>query len=113
MTQCIRFVRGDRCDKKLTIKREDESIYYLREGERVYVQVKSYVDGRAYITKMLDTADDEGVLMLSFLPEDTENMHVGKYWYDARLYRHEEEVYTIIPKSPFILDDNITEVDEV
>lgn len=113
MTQCIRFVRGDRIDKKLTIKREDESVYVLRENESVHIQVKSYVDGRAYITKVLDVADDEGKLTVSFLPEDTRDMHVGKYWYDARLYRNGEEVYTIIPKSPFILDDNITEVNEV
>ena len=47
-------------------------------------------------------------LTFSFVPEDTENLQFGSYYYDIGLQRG-EDYYNLIPYSEFRLVPNITE----
>ena len=48
-------------------------------------------------------------ILLSILPDDTNELQTGTYEYDIRLVSG-EDVYTVIPRSDFVLMKHITEV---
>lgn len=46
--------------------------------------------------------------VFSLVPEDTKSLAVGSYVYDVQLNTFTGKVYTIIPKSSFIIKEEIT-----
>ena len=64
---------------------------------------KSTTDSAALVSK---DADAESVF--TFAPTDTEGLAFGEYKYDVQLTTAQDEVYTVIPVSKFVLLEEVT-----
>ena len=58
-------------------------------------------------TKAFSVEGVDGVF--SILPEHTKSLATGYYYYDVQLDTFTGKVYTVIPKSNFIIKEEITE----
>ena len=109
----ITIVRGDTLKLTLTgIKLSDGTDYVLSDTDTVYLDVKKYAtDKTAIIHKSATKADYiDGGLPFVFLPADTVGLSIGEYFFDARLFADDDNIYTIIPQSKFRIVQNITDI---
>ena len=98
--------RGDTARRsiEITIKDgdKDAELYEIKENDILTLRVKkNLADKEPCISKEIKGSSD-----FHFKPEDTENLHFGKYIYSVRLFTAEGDKYTVI-------DKNILEIAEV
>lgn len=83
--------------------------YFLQEGDRVFLTVKSAYDSKkALIFKEVDKFED-GKAKIIFTTTDT-NLDVGKYIYDVRCDLSDGRVDTVITQAKFQISGGITDV---
>ena len=102
-THKIILTKGDNAEIEVQIKDaygEDRGVY---ADDVLTLTVRKTVD--APVASITKTAID-GVF--SFTPEDTSNLPFGSYVYDVELKTFTGKIYTIIPKSYFVLKEEIT-----
>ena len=124
MSNIIVINRGDSFDFDLTITLDSEFRYALTGDDALYFGIMRPHQPfeTALIRKKYTVADTDemGNLSVSILPEDTLNLHPGKYYYAVKLHMNHPEVdantgeetgkiidkvYTIINKTKFIICD--------
>ena len=124
MSNIIVINRGDSFDFDLTITLDSEFRYALTGDDALYFGIMQPHQPfeTALIRKKYTVADTDamGNLSVSILPEDTLNLHPGKYYYAVKLHMNHPEVdantgeetgkiidkvYTIINKTKFIICD--------
>jgi hypothetical protein len=124
MSNIIVINRGDSFDFDLTITLDSEFRYALTGDDALYFGIMQPHQPfeTALIRKKYTVADTDemGNLSISILPEDTLNLHPGKYYYAVKLHMNHPEVdantgeetgkiidkvYTIINKTKFIICD--------
>ena len=124
MSNIIVINRGDSFDFDLTITLDSEFRYALTGDDALYFGIMQPHQPfeTALIRKKYTVAetDEMGNLSVSILPEDTLNLHPGKYYYAVKLHMNHPEVdantgeetgkiidkvYTIINKTKFIICD--------
>ena len=109
----ITIVRGDTLKLALTdIKLSDSTDYVLSDTDIVYLDVKKYATDKTAIIRKSATKVDyiDGSLPFVFYPADTVSLPIGEYWFDARLFVDDDNIYTIIPMSKFRIVQNITDI---
>ena len=124
MSNIIIINRGDSFDFDLTITLDSEFRYALTGDDALYFGIMQPHQPfeTALIRKKytITDTDEMGNLSISILPEDTLNLHPGKYYYAVKLHMNHPEVdantgeetgkiidkvYTIINKTKFIICD--------
>lgn len=99
----IHVTRGDSAFFVIEIFMQDGQKYKRVEGDSlVFTVKKSYNAVHEYIEKPISG------LELSLLPEDTRDLDYGNYWYDIQLTTPENDVYTVVGPSRFILREEVT-----
>ena len=109
----ITIVRGDTLKLTLTdIRLSDGTEYVLSDTDIVYLDVKKYAaDETPVIRKSATKADYvDGGLPFVFYPSDTVNLPVKEYYFDVRLFVDDDNIYTIIPMSKFLIIQNVTDI---
>ena len=109
----ITLVRGDTLKLTLTdIKLSDGTKYVLSDNDVVYLDVKKYVTDKTAIISKSAVKENyiDGGLPFVFLPADTVGLPIGEYWFDARLFVDDDNIYTIIPMSKFRIVQNVTDI---
>ncbi len=105
------IVRGTTMTLLLTIKNEDESIYTLKDGEKLIFGVKLEPEKGDYVLKKIITPDDrcgDGYI-IALKPEDTQGLEFRDYRYDIGLQTVEGDYYMVVPFSPFIVEKAVTQ----
>lgn len=103
--------RGDSFSVSLLINAgtELEPIpYHLKDEDKLYVGVMTTGSTfeNALIKKRFNKENMIGDnVIISFTPEDTVNLLPGKYYYQVKLLTSDDEVNTVIGKTPFIIID--------
>lgn len=116
--QPLAIVKGDSFSALLSINYDNGDAYDFKDGDKVFFEIKKKAfnpcNTNALVHKELnigDICEIAGIkyILLSILPDDTNELSTGTYEYDIRLVSG-EDVYTIIPRSDFVLMKHITEV---
>lgn len=107
--------------------RIEDGFIYLTRGDTAYLNIDiTYDDGRTYGVKVDDVltlslkrniADIEYAVQKSIsgsnrfilTPDDTKHLEYGKYLFDVQLVTAAGEVFTIISKSNFYIQEEVTE----
>ena len=107
----------------LKIEKKEEKIYYLNlprgDNGELELRVDGYTLGQndMILFKMGKDVTEplieknisdffENCLSVSLLPDDTKGLPPGKYFYVVKLISSNGEVYTLIEKSVFTLEDS-------
>lgn len=112
----IVMVRGDTIHRALRIRdRATGDIYTLAPTDTVFLEVKKRsTDTTPLIQKVItsDNYTDEGELVFSIYPNETKDLSLGEYLFDARIKidDNDKDIYTILPKSKLLLKANITDI---
>lgn len=102
----ISLTRGDSAYITLTINTENDE-YVLNEGDVVRIQVRDAPSiGKLIFEADIDTVNDE--LIWRIHPEQTRNLNIQTYYWDAQLQTANGDVFTFIPVSSFRLMDEVT-----
>lgn len=105
------IVRGTTKKVKYVIFNEDGSVYELQDGDKLILGVKNTESDSAYLIKKIMTKSnktDNGYL-ISFIPEDTQNLKYGTYHYDIGVQTKSGEYYMTTEYSTFIIKKAITQ----
>ena len=111
----IRLTRGDSFDVPLFINRGDKCYpdrYYLQGHPEATVYLGVMEPNQPFETALIrkkynyqSKFNENGDLIISFTPEDTENVLPGKYYYSIKIDRGNNRVDTIVPKTEFFIMD--------
>ena len=78
----------------------DHIPYDIEEGDLFRFTVKKYIyDKESVLQKLIPAVEP----ILEIYPEDTNNLMFGEYHYNLEFLPSNEEVYTIIPDSVFMI----------
>lgn len=105
------IVRGTTMTLLLTIKNEDESVYTLKDGEKLIFGVKLEPEKGDYVLKKIITSENmcgDGYI-ISIKPEDTQKLEFRDYRYDVGLQTADGDYYMVVPFSPFIVEKAVTQ----
>lgn len=58
---------------------------------------------KKYYTSSSPDINENGDLIISLKPTDTEYLLPGKYYYEVKIKLYNGEVYTIVPKTEFLI----------
>lgn len=101
-THKIILTKGDNAEIIVSIKDvngEDREIY---GDDVITLTVRKSVNSAIAVAKTAEKG------IISFTPDDTNHLPPGSYVYDVQLKTGAGKIYTIIPKSSFILEQEIT-----
>ena len=108
MINKIEIVRGTTNPFSITVHDESGAIYALGSDEKIVFGVKRDPNDADFV--VLKTAEfeaDEGVFVVTLVPEDTLDLPCGTYYYDVGL-QSGAHYFNIIKFSKFELVPNIT-----
>lgn len=85
----------------------------LGEHDVVRCQVRRQPNGGELLIDSELTEDEHDGIVWHIRPEDTEDLPVGEYYYDAQVeFKDSGDIFSFIPVSKFILIDEVTEAVE-
>lgn len=94
----ISITRGDTLRTKVTIKKEDGSIYTPVDGDVVTFGLKKTInDENCIVEKIIPN----NTMELHLAPEDTKSLEYGEYVYDVQLKFASGDIYTFITYTKF------------
>lgn len=102
----ISLTRGDSAYITLTIN-TDNGTYLLQDGDEVRVQVRDVPNTGELLFEGIVEKTEDGVIW-HILPEQTSNLDVKTYYWDAQLQTSNGDIFTFIPASAFKLLDEVT-----
>ena len=89
--------RGDTARRSIVIYTETGDEYEIQPNDTLTLRVKkNLADKEPCIVKEIKGSSD-----FHIEPQDTENLHFGKYIYSVRLLTAEGDKYTVIDKKVF------------
>ena len=80
----------------------------LVSGDTVYFTVKKTSRDTEFLFQVVETNFDNGEALISIYPNDTKNLDFGTYVYDIQVTFSSGAVKTVVPKSDFIITDEVT-----
>lgn len=98
----IHLTRGDTAYLKIDISDTEGFVYTIKNGDILTITVNN-ISGSNVISKSVDA---DNVIVLN--SEDTKRLKIGRYKYDIQLTTSIGEIFTIIPKSNFYLEEEVT-----
>ena len=99
----ISMIRGD--TETLTVR----CSVPFAEGDTVFLTVKESVDStEAALQELVDSFGPEGEAVITISHEDTEWLELGSYVYDIQVTRADGTVKTLVPRSRFTLEEDVT-----
>lgn len=104
----LSMVRGTSQIINLLAANVDEKSFAFQENDKAFFGVKKRATDVDCLILKESMPGVGNQLTFSFVPEDTENLQFGSYYYDIGLQRG-EDYYNLIPYSEFRLVPNITE----
>lgn len=111
----IAITRGDSGYITINVLMGDDTPYILQEGDSIHIQVRDKAnDGTLLFEGLIEEIEhvkEEGIEIEHvwyIRPEDTMNLNVGSYVWDAQLNLSNGDVFTFIPKSTFKITDEVT-----
>ena len=103
----ISLTRGDSAYITLTIN-DANGIYELNEGDKVRVQVRDAPNtGELLFEGHIDIMDN-GEIVWHIFPDQTSDLDVKSYYWDAQLETANGDIFTFITSNPFKLTDEVT-----
>lgn len=100
----IHLTRGDSANITVIITDMDGETYEIKATDTVLFTVKINCNTENIIIQK--TIGVSGVI--SLLPEDTEDLKYGTYYYDVQLETQGGSVYTVLGVNKFILEKEVT-----
>ena len=107
MAQRIEVVRGTTNTFEISVIDSSGGAYALGSGERIFFGIKRKPEDKELIFKKVAEVKGEGLFSVKILPEDTESLNFGQYFYDVGLQQG-ADYHNIIEPNPFIVLANIT-----
>ena len=105
MNNKITLTRGDHADLKVLLSDELGDTYEMKKGDYLTFTMKKNIYDKTISLKK--TTFDTPVI--NFVKADTNELSFGEYIYDIQLTTADEEVFTVIPPSIFVVGEEITE----
>jgi hypothetical protein len=94
------LTRGDSAYISFQLKKADDSIYELQEGDQVIFRFKVGKE----ITEINCSVDiNNHITAVEILPEHTQNLKTGQYKYEVELITFDGKHSTFIADQPFII----------
>lgn len=104
----IGLTRGDTAFLDVAITNQvDGTSYEMASGDRLVLTIRTARKGTSGSETLL-TKTLTGASTFEFFPADTEEMQYGSYVYDIQLTTASNEVFTVIPESPFEVLSEVT-----
>lgn len=100
----ITLTKGDSATLKLKLYDAQNKVVPLSEADRAVLTIKKDIDSEAAVLQMVIVEGQQ----FDFTPADTAGLPCGKYCYDVQVTLSDENVYTVIPPSEFILAKGVT-----
>lgn len=109
----VRIVRGTTLLLSVKILDDYGDEYKIGAGEQLKFGVKDNLNSSEYeILKELTSeyySDEYGGYLIKISPTDTINLQFGKHYYDIGLRTSKSDYLSVIPTSPFIISENVTD----
>lgn len=102
----LSMVRGD--TKNISIYNDVDMGFV--NGDRVLMTVRDPDTFSSVFTKTITEFTTEGNALITILPADTKKLDPGLYCYDIRMVFASGSVITLVEKSDFNLQENVTNV---
>lgn len=99
----IHLTKGDSAYLNVGISNTVGYPYKIKAGDELVMTVRSNLDNSLIFQKRIPA---DSALMIE--PKDTMNAIAGRYKYDIELNTEAGEVFTIIPKSTFFIEEEVT-----
>ena len=99
----IHLTKGDSAFLNLEIYNNQHVPYKVQDGDIITITVRNYIDNSLVFTKSVQAGT-----CIAIEPTDTNAATIGRYKYDIQLETLAGEIYTIIPKSNFYLEEEVT-----
>ena len=98
----ISMIRGD--SESLTVRCSEPFL----SGDTVYMTVREDAESPVEFQERVTVFGAEGEAVIGISHADTEGMAFGDYVYDVQVTRRDGSVKTLVPKSRFTLEEEIT-----
>ena len=102
-THQITLTKGDNAEIEVKIKDINDADRGVFADDEVIMTIRKSANSPVVLTKQAI----DGII--TFNPEDTKKLPCGKYVYDVELRAFTGRIYTVIPKSYFLLEEEITQ----
>lgn len=104
----IKMIRGDTESIRVAVEKDGGVKLDLVKGDVIYFTVKeNYYSEDRKIQKVISEFEN-GEALITIHPEDTRQLKPGNYVYDIQLNRSNGQVKTIVPKSNFRIEADVT-----
>lgn len=104
----IFLTRADSAYITLEIVQGNGEVYTLQDGDVVRVHVRTAPNTGELLFEGKVEVDADYNLVWHIYPEDTKDLEVKTYYYDAQIELANGDVFTFIPASKFKLTDEVT-----
>ena len=106
----IELTRGDSAYISFEITDNDGNKITLGDQDIVRCQVRKQPNGGELLISSELREDEKDGIVWHIRPEDTANLEVGLYYYDAQVeFKESGDIFSFIPVSKFVLIDEVTE----
>lgn len=99
----IHLTKGDSAYLNIEITNGQGVLYIPQTGDKVIMTVRNTLDNELAFQKTVDAGT-----CIVIQPMDTLGVPVGRYKYDVELNTVSGDVFTVIPKSTFYLEEEVT-----
>lgn len=99
----IHLTKGDSAYLNLEITNNHNQPYNVQNGDKIVMTVRNALSNALLFQK---TVDADSCIVIH--PNDTSLATIGRYKYDVELTTASGDVFTIIPKSFFYLEEEVT-----
>ena len=100
-TGVIMLTRGDNASLDITVYDPDNNVYPLREDDTLTFTVKQNPNDETALIEKTGSSFD-------ILPEDTNGLEFGTYYYDVQLEEGDHTVHTVIVPKKFVICKEVT-----
>lgn len=105
----ISLTRGDSAYITFNITDGAGQVITIGENDLIRCQVRAKPNGGELLFEGTIEIDEDGIVW-HILPENTRELDVGDYYWDAQLELENGDVFSFIPVSLFQVIDEVTEV---
>lgn len=103
----MEIIRGTTTSIEIKLTDADGSPYVLNSNEKVVFGIKKHPNDRNVIFAKVAEGIGDGVFLVTLDPEDTQNLDIGMYYYDAGI-DDGENFYNAVKAAIFELNMNVT-----